>query len=413
MSLTITQASFPSTKIESEATQMFGDSGTALLMAGHWENTALRRLLLFVFALAGATAWAAAQDAPPVKLKLNTGKEIYQAACVACHGPDGKGMPDTTVAFEKPSTFPDFTRCDQTTPELNKDWEATIRDGGAGRGFSRIMPSFGEALTSKEIDEVVRYVRGFCTEKKWPRGEFNVPLAQFTEKAFPEDEVIITSKLNAQGTPGLATDIISENTFGARSQLEVDAPIDFVRSAPGVWHGGIGDATIGLKQVVFANLHAGSILSGFGGLIVPSGNTAHGLGSGVTQFETFAAFAQLLPGESFVQLQAGTDQPTDTTKAPRSLFWRSAMGKTFRQSNGLGRMWTPMVEVVANKNFLPHTTPDWDIVPQFQVTLSARQHVRLNLGTRIPVTNTSDRPVQVVFYVLWDWFDGSLLKGWK
>jgi hypothetical protein len=78
--------------------------------------------------------------------------------------------------------------------------------------------------------------------------------------------------------------MISENTFGARSQLEVDAPIDFVRSAPGVWHGRIGDATIGLKQVVFPNLHAGSILSGFGGLIVPSGSTAHGLGSGVTQF---------------------------------------------------------------------------------------------------------------------------------
>ena len=35
-----------------------------------------------------------------------------------------------------------------------------------------------------------------------------------------------------------------------------------------------------------------------------------------------------------------------------------------------------------------------------QVTLSARQHVRRNLGTRILVTNTSDRPaVQLVLYV--------------
>jgi hypothetical protein len=114
-----------------------------------------------------------------------------------------------------------------------------------------------------------------------------------------------------------------------------------------------------------------------------------------------------------VQLQLGTDQPTDPSKTPRSLFWRSAFGKTWRQSNGLGRMWTPMVELIANKNFLPHSTPDWDIVPEFQVTLSKRQHVRLNLGASIPVTNTSDRSIQVVFYVLWDWFDGSLLKGWK
>ena len=372
-----------------------------------------RRLPLLVSAVTGLATWAPAQYIPPANMKLNTGSEIYHAACVACHGPDGKGMPDTTVAFEKPKTFPDFTQCDQTTPELNKDWQATIRDGGAGRGFSRIMPAFGEALNSKQIEQVAQYLRGFCTEKGWPRGEFNLPLPQFTEKAFPEDEVIITSRINAQRTPGITNDIISENTFGARDQLEVDAPINFNRSAPGLWYGGIGDATIGLKHVVFSNLHAGSILSGFGGIIVPSGSTAHGLGSGVTQFETFAAFAQLFPRESFVQLQAGTDQPTDTSKAPRSLFWRSAFGKTFRQSSGLGRMWTPMVEVVANKDFLPHTTPDWDIVPEFQVTLSQRQHVRINLGARIPVTNTSDRPIQLVFYVLWDWFDGSLLKGWK
>jgi mono/diheme cytochrome c family protein len=384
-------------------------------MQSHLADSSLnrKRALLFVAVLTGVAGWALAQNAPPAKLKLNTGKEVYQAACVACHGPDGKGMPDTTVAFQKPKTFPDFTECDQTTPELNKDWEATIRDGGAGRGFSRIMPSFGEALNSKQIEEVAKYLRGFCADKRWPRGEFNLPLPQFTEKAFPEDEVIITSHINAQRTAGVSNDIISENTFGARNQLEVDAPIDFVRSAPGDWHGGIGDATIGLKRVVFANLNTGSILSGFGGVILPSGSTAHGLGSGVTQFETFAAFAQILPSESFVQLQLGTDQPTDTAKAPRSLFWRSAFGKTFRQSNGLGRMWTPIVELVANKDFLRGTTPDWDVVPQFQVTLSARQHVRINLGTSIPVTNTSNRPIQVVFYVLWDWFDGGLLKGWK
>ncbi len=371
------------------------------------------RALLFVLAAAWVTARAPAQDMPAAVLKLKSGKEIYEAACVACHGPDGKGMPDTTVAFEKPQTFPDFTRCDQTTPELDKDWKAMIRDGGAGRGFSRIMPSFGEALSSHQIDELIKYVRGFCTEKKWPRGEFNVPLAQFTEKAFPEDEVVIKSAFNSQRAPGALYDIISENTFGARTQLEVDVPIVFNRPAPGLWHAGIGDTTIGLKQVLMANLHAGSILSGFGGIILPSGNTAHGFGSGVTQFETFAAFAQLFPGESFMQLQAGTDQPTDPSKAPRSLFWRSAFGKTFRESRGVGRMWTPIVEVVANKDFLPHTTPDWDIVPQFQVTLSQRQHVRINLGASIPVTNTSDRPIQVVFYALWDWFDGSLLKGWK
>ena len=131
-----------------------------------------------------------AQNPAPPGLKLDTGKEIFEAACVACHGPDGKGMPDTTVGFEKPKTFPDFTQCDQTTPEFDVDWRATIRDGGHGRGFSRIMPSFVDALTSEQMDKVIGYLRSFCTDKSWPRGEFNLPLAFLTEKAFPENEVV-------------------------------------------------------------------------------------------------------------------------------------------------------------------------------------------------------------------------------
>ena len=260
---------------------------------------------------------------------------------------------------------------------------------------------------------MIAYLRSLCTDKSWPRGEFNLPLPLVTEKAFPEDEVVVTSALNAQGAPGSTTDIIYEQRFGARYQLEVDVPVVVNRLSPGLWYGGVGDTTLGVKRVLIANLHAGSILSAFGGVILPTGNRTHGLGAGVTTFESFAAFAQLLPALSFVQLQAGTDQPTDTSKAPRSVFWRAALGKSFRQSGGLGRMWTPMTEFVANRDFTSQARTDWDIVPQFQVTLSQRQHVRANLGFRIPVTNTAGRPIQAVFYLLWDWFDGGLREGWR
>jgi len=376
-------------------------------------NESSRDRVLSMLAFAALAPCAFAQGAAPAKLSLNTGKEIYEAACIACHGPNGKGMPDTTVGFDKPKSFPDFSRCDQTSPELNVDWKATIRDGGHGRGFSPIMPSFGDALTSEQMDKVIAYLRSLCTDKSWPRGEFNLPLPQMTEKAFPEDEVVIKSALNAQGAPGSTTDIIYERRFGARNQIEVDVPVTVLRPSRGLWYGGVGDTTVGVKRVLVANLKAGSIFTVFGGVILPSGNRAHGLGSGTATFESFAAFAQLLPSMSFVQLQAGTNQPTDTSKAPRSLFWRAALGKSFRQSGGLGRMWTPMTEFVANRDFTSHAKTDWDIVPQFQVTLSQRQHVRFNLGFRIPVTNTADRPIQAVFYLLWDWFDGGLREGWK
>jgi len=47
------------------------------------------------------------------ELKLDTGEEIYKAACIGCHGPNGKGQPETTLGFEKPpeaSAVPGFFR---------------------------------------------------------------------------------------------------------------------------------------------------------------------------------------------------------------------------------------------------------------------------------------------------------------
>src|SRR5258708_15145223 len=67
--------------------------------------------------------------------KLHTGREMYQAACVACHGTDGNGAPKTLVGFEKPATFPTFSQRDQTAPEYTRDWKAVIRDGGPSLGF--------------------------------------------------------------------------------------------------------------------------------------------------------------------------------------------------------------------------------------------------------------------------------------
>jgi hypothetical protein len=52
-------------------------------------------------------------------------------------------------------------------------------------------------------------------------------------------------------------------------------------------------------------------------------------------------------------------------------------------------------------------------MPQFQVTLNRRQHIRVNAGLQVPVSNTAGRSKQVVFYLLWDWFDGGFLEGWK
>jgi hypothetical protein len=352
-----------------------------------------------------------AQSAGAARLK--TGKEIYQAGCAGCHGSDGKGAAQTTIGFAKPDTFPDFTRCDQTTPEDNRAWRSIIRDGGPSRGFSQIMPSFSEALTSQQMDAVIHHLRGFCRERGWPRGELNLPRALATEKAFPENEVVITTALNVRGTPAVSNEIAYEQRFGEKNQIEVSVPIAFQRPERGLWYGGFGDVGLGLKRVLFSSLPNGSIVSVQGEAIFPTGNQAHGLGAGVTTFETFAAYGQLLPGKTFLQLQGGTDLPTDTSRAPRSIFVRTAAGKFFNQNEGLGRMWSPMVELLADRDLQTGAKTNWDVMPEFQVTLSKRQHVRFDVGLRIPATNTSGRQMQVMFYFLWDWQDGKLLGGWK
>ena len=58
--------------------------------------------------------------------KLHTGKAIYGAGCAGCHGNDGGGAPEATVGFAKPDSFPDFTRCDQTTAEYDVDYKANV-----------------------------------------------------------------------------------------------------------------------------------------------------------------------------------------------------------------------------------------------------------------------------------------------
>jgi len=342
---------------------------------------------------------------------VKNGEHIYRAGCIVCHGATGTGAPETLTEFKRPDTFPDFTRCDQTTPEPNSAWKDVIVNGGPSRGFSEIMPAFGTLLTSDQIDDVIAYMRTFCRNDHWARGELNLPRALITEKAYPEDEAVISTALNANGAPGVTTDIIHEQRFGVHNQIEVDVPLQF-QNQNGTWYGGVGDATLGFKREMWSSLRSGSIFSLFGGVIVPSGNKSRGFGSGTTTFETVAAFDHLFPTNTFVQFLAGADLPRHADIAPQRVFWRTALGQSFAANQGLGRMWSPMVEFVADRDLVDGAKTMWDIVPEIQVTISRRQHIRANVGFSKPFANTAGRQSQVIFYLLWDWADGKLTEGW-
>ena len=348
-------------------------------------------------------------DHPP---DATNGERIYRGGCIACHGDGGKGAPQTSTEFKRPDTFPDFTICKQTTAEANNAWKDIIAHGGPARGFSQIMPAFDGVLTSDEMNDVVAYLRQFCTKKSWPRGELNLPRALVTEKAYPEDEVVVSTAMNATGAPGFTMDVIHEQRFGVKNQLEIDVPINS-QVEDHARYSGLGDITFGVKRVMFSNLRTGSILSLQGSVLAPVGDRTRSFGNGTTTFETFAAFDQLFPTNTFVQFQVGADLPHRTDIAPQSMFWRWTVGQTIAANHRLGRMWSPMVEFLADRDLVDGARTDWDILPEIQVTLSRRQHVRADIGVRTPFTNTAGRSKQVVFYLLWDWADGKLTEGWR
>jgi|YNPNPStandDraft_1061719.scaffolds.fasta_scaffold16413_2 mono/diheme cytochrome c family protein len=338
-----------------------------------------------------------------------SGREIYQAACAACHGHDARGADRSTVGFETP--LPDFTDCNFATREAAADWRAVVRGGGPARGFSRIMPAFGEALSRREIEEVVNYLRGFCAEPAWPRGEFNLPRPLVTSKAIPEDETVLTTTINAEGAAAVTNRIVYERRLKARNQVEVALPFRFAQPPGSHWVGGVGDLALGFKRTLFHSLPKGAIVSLSGEALLPTGEKARGFGKGVTVLETFLTYGQLLASKSFFQFQGGLEAPTHSDDAAKAVFWRGVLGKSFSQG-GDGRLWSPMVELLADRELESGAKVLWDVVPQFQVTLSRRQHIRANVGLRIPVNQTAGRLVQIMFYLLWDRFDGGLTQGW-
>jgi mono/diheme cytochrome c family protein len=338
------------------------------------------------------------------------GRALYQSACAACHGTDGRGNPQSTVGFDTP--IPDFTDCSFATPEPDADWLAVMHDGGPARAFDRRMPAFGEAVAEAELQQILDYTRTFCTDRAWPRGELNLPRALVTEKAFPENEAVLTTTVNASGTGHVGNEFLYEQRLGARSQFEIVVPV-LLQEEPGAgWQRGLGDVAVAIKHALYHSLERGHIFSVAGEVVLPTGKESAGLGGGVTVFEPFVAFGQILPSDGFLQLQAGLELPTDSARAEKEAFWRTALGKTFTDGR-FGRAWSPMLELLAARDLEDGAVTHWDLVPQMQVTLNRRQHLMINAGVRVPLNDRSGRSTQVIAYFLWDWFDGGLLDGWR
>jgi mono/diheme cytochrome c family protein len=339
-----------------------------------------------------------------------SGGELWTAACATCHGADGAGQPRALVGFDVP--LPDLRDCTFATSEPKADWIAVVHEGGRVRGLNQMMPAFRDALNDQEIAALVDYVRGFCRDlPAWPLGDLNLPRALFTEKAFPENEVVLTSTIALQGSGNVASELVYEQRLGSRTMFEVGVPFGIVdMAASGGWTAGLGDLGFAVKHAL---VHSASNIFSIGlDVSVPTARTETGLGAGTTVVNPFVAFGQILPAGGFVQAHAGVDLPVTTSETKSEVFWRAVLGWSISPYR-YGRMVSPMIEVLGAREIdTSDAVTTWDLVPEAQVTLSRRKHIRIAVGALVPLNETADRHVQLAGYVLWDWFEGSPFEGW-
>jgi hypothetical protein len=289
---------------------------------------------------------------------------------------------------------------------------AVAHRGGPVRALDRHMPAFGEALSADQIERAVKYLWTFCDDSAWPRGDLNLPRAFFTEKAFPENETVWTTGVTTAGAKAFSNELVYEHRIGALWQYELKAPFGAQQAEAGdAWNRGLGDVEVAFKRTLYHNYERGSIFAAGAAVTLPTGKEALGLGNGFTIYEPFAMWGQIVATSGFFQVHTGYEIPSNGTLGQREGFVRTAFGYTLAEDQGFGRAWSPMLEVLAAKP--ENGDAEWDVVPQVQVSLSKLQHVLVNVGVRVPLSERQERKPEVLVYLLWDWFDGGLFQFWR
>ena len=224
--------------------------------------------------------------------------------------------------------FPDFTDCPTNTVEPS---ERLDRRRAPGRTGARPRPAHAGVRRRpvRGPDRARRqHLWTFCRDRRWPRGDLNLPRALFTEKAFPENETLFSDRgaPRRRRRPSQET-VIYEQRFGARGTYEVSVPVGAQQAAPGgPWHRGLGDIELTVRQTVHADHERGTIVAVGGAVTLPTGKETLGLGNGYTVYEPLLLAGQMLGANGFVQMQAGYEIASSQEKGTNEAFLRTAVG---------------------------------------------------------------------------------------
>ena len=114
----------------------------------------MRHLLLAVALLPLAVR---ADDAKPDDAALARGKAVYAKTCVACHQPDGKGLPGVFP----PLAGSDWLEADPSllSKVILRGLQGPITIGGAPFTGPMPMAPLADTLKDEEIADVINFVR--------------------------------------------------------------------------------------------------------------------------------------------------------------------------------------------------------------------------------------------------------------
>ena len=311
----------------------------------------------------------------------DSGAALFAAWCKSCHGADGRGTPASTTRLEVSPA--DLHECKGSTAETEDRWVNIVAQGGAAFGLSLDMPAFGEAGTPAQIHAVVRYARSLCGELGWPPGELNFPRGFLVEKAYPEDEVVITDQARGQ-------EYIYEHRLGKRFQLEASA-----RTALDGQPRAFDGVTGALKYNLWHSLEQRALVSLGLEASPPLGR------QDAWELEPFLAFGAN-PG--------------------RALVVQGEVVATWEEGGGFGGMSYRMGAGHELGRFVPMLEAGWSVptageralsfYPQVWIRLSRLGHVAGSLGAELPATGPEPRHPRLIAFVLWDFGDAPLFRGW-
>ena len=348
-----------------------------------------------------ALALALMGPCPAARASLS-GAEVYADACASCHGADGRGSPEGGAIT---TPLPDFTDCVTATAETTANWRGLIRHGGKFLGMSTQMPAFGDALSDEEIRAVIEYVHGFCKDPRYPLGDLNFPRPLFVEKAFPEDEVVLSFDYeSARDARTASWEAALEKRIGARGQVEVSLPVSYVQPDQGGSASGVGDLGLSYQHVLFADPAWNSIVAARLAVTLPTGKTTDGIGSGTAVFAP-----QLLAGQALgwfiLQAEVAAEVPVDAASADRQMLYAFA----FQYRLGPYKK-SPVVELELQQTQALASDVDAATVlgPGLYLPLSRRGHVAISAGAQFPVAGRRPYDWLVGSFLLWDFTDGPL-----